>query len=205
MLVVRCRCWYWAEFRDSPTQDEFNAVKLKQAIKCESVKGFAWIPDPDAKRAWKIEGPTAHAVAVRKIGEWIANEARFLLPIVLVPYPGHATVSPGRHRFRGSPTRQRRSGRRPVPESGGCASLRGAAAVGPRAGREPPSESESSVPYESGETSRGAVLLVDDVLTTGGHMRAGARVLRDAGCEVVGGICVAHATHEAQRQPVRRS
>jgi hypothetical protein len=33
------------------------------------------------------------------------------------------------------------------------------------------------------------VVLVDDVLTTGGHMRAVAAFLTDAGAEVIGGVC----------------
>jgi hypothetical protein len=42
------------------------------------------------------------------------------------------------------------------------------------------------------------VVLVDDVIATGGHMRAAAAYLVDCGADVPAAVCVAHATYDDQ-------
>ncbi len=180
-------------------QADYNANKLIKSIKGDAINGYADIRDVDG--TWIRVNSQSSEPAYRLFRNWAARRLAQLNlgPAVLVPVPSSACTAFDRVT---TPVRMARAIEQASPA--------GQAAVGQWLRFNEPMQSS-----RSGGTRRRAalrenlrlseafapasVVLVDDVKTTGAHLKACADVLRDAGA-IVETVIVAGTTVWNQHQ-----
>lgn len=174
-------------------QAEYDAMKLVQALKGKAINGYATLKKVSG--AWVTFTAEKPEPAFDLWGEWAVTKAKELLPKggLLVPVPSSDCLQLG-------------------------ADSKGRALVDAITQRDPRfylaealcwarkfAKSSEGGPREvdilfdnirvSTEHEKLEVILIDDVVTTGGHLIASARALRWAGHPVKNAICVAHTVH----------
>lgn len=204
-FFVHSYCAYYTRPREAPPQhqDTYHAIKFIKAIKRYDFSGYAWIPA--GGRARRLDESTKHLACdwfgeVAALGLWLPPGA----PVVLVPIPSSVATNPGMV-LDSAPCRlataiaQRRQGVYVEPLLWWLEPMQSARSGGSRDGRFLASH------LMVGQSSHdGAVaVLIDDVITSGGHMQAAEYVLRGSGLEVLYGVCAGRRTLVEEEQSFR--
>ena len=190
-LDVYCCCTY----RTSPprlwTDRDFAACKLIRALKGEPLSGWANIPV--ARERIRLDASNS-ATAVDVFGRLVAASFHWpsrLMSLVPIPNslntvfsdstPRTKTLADALSRHAAAPSDLNVADvlrwREPMPSAHAWASARY------------PEQLYPNLRLIRALQWQSPVLLVDDLLTTGGHMRAAAAFLEDQGATVFGGVC----------------
>ena len=195
-LPVYCFCWYRTG-DGKRNQSEFDATKFIKAVKGKTFRGWADIPVPGL--GVRRLRPENAADAIAWFGYFVADRIRINGPVYLVPFPdSKCSLGGGRppDTLPLARAASRRLGKdapvldvlrwtRPMPSCHDEGGSRDPDVLYPRL--------EVLSDWHGRE---GSVVIIDDVLTSGGHLRAGARVLSDYGFEVEAALCVGRTTQE---------
>lgn len=196
-LKVFCCCTYRTSGRDW-TQRDWAACFFIKALKNKPLKGYARVPLPDGTQAY-LDNTTA-ANAPEWFAEIVAKRIRWhtLGPVALVPIPDSSCAL-------GNPA---------VPRTLAMANaladrLRDRAVVSDilRWNAARPSVHQAGGTRDPGllyarlRLARPAAIdrrsvLIDDVLSSGGHLQAAAAFLSRHGSDIAGGICAGRADNE---------
>lgn len=198
-LLVVCFSSYLATTDLVWRGEDYDANKFVHALKGEQISGYAWIP---------VCG-TQYRLTNANLGdaaEWLARmvckhlqDRGLRLPLAAVPVPNSACTTashtkPRTLRLADAISRLIDGRTKTVDclrwkKNLGSASKMG----GPR---------DTDILYRNLRMKMGSlkrssrVLLVDDVMTSGGHLRACARKVRESGAQVVLAVCGGRTTYE---------
>jgi len=183
-------------------QEDYNAYKFVRAIKGRSISGYAWIPVGNLQRRLREINKDAAL-------EWFAEMAAPALtgsqPVIDLPQPIALVPVPGSDCTIGSPSAGRTAVlatalAKRIPSAVVWDGLRWLNA------KTPASQGGSRDPdvLLANLVALGyvpaATLLVDDVLTSGAHLRTAAAELASKGSKVYGAVCAGRTVHD-QSEP----
>jgi len=193
-------CCTYSTLRRQRTQEQWAALHFVKAIKGLPLKGYAYVPLPEGDRAYLDHDTSSLAAswfgrmaAARltwdRIGRFSAvpvpdaacgvsaARAPRVLPLadalVRALAPGRATVLDVLRWVKPMPTAHQAGGTRDPQELYGRLRL-----------------ALPTLPQDGAN-----VVLVDDVLASGGHLRAAAAFLNDCGANVIAAVCAGRADH----------
>lgn len=208
LKVLSC-CTYSTAYR-TRTQEQWAALQFVRAIKGKPIKGYVHVPLPGGERAHLDAGSAAQTVRWFGIIASTRIAWRGDRPIALVPIPDarcalHTAAIP---RARGLAEALAAS----LPQGKACVlDVLRWAEVMPRAhasgGTRDPQELYSGLRLTTRTLPADGrdVILIDDVIASGGHLRAAAAFLVDCGARVLGAVCAGRAddTDAADADPFR--
>lgn len=201
-LLVVCFSSYLAS-TDLPWRaEDYNANKFVHALKEEQINGYALIPTCGTQNRLTNANLGDAAVWFASMVRNYLRDAGVGLPLAVVPVPNSACTTASRTTPRTLRLADAVSsvihGRTKTVDclrwkkDLGSASRMG----GPR---------DTDILYRNLHMKTGSlqlksrVLLVDDVMTSGGHLRACARKIRESGSKVVLAVCGGRTTYEQNR------
>jgi hypothetical protein len=194
-LLVRVHCGYpsYADMGEAWNDDDYTAYKFVQALKGHPIKGYATLRRPNG--AWTRITAEAPAPAFDHFGEWGAAQVAALgfEEGWLIPTPSsdclHLDHDPKGRRIAQAIAKRLR-GFEVAEALHWDVQLPKASEGGPRdVGTLLDNLRVGNV------TPRRPIVLVDDVITSGGHLLACARALRGFGHQVGHAICAAQTVH----------
>lgn len=194
-LTVVSICSYLADrYPEGNPGRVMEACKFIKAIKGKKpVVGYAWIPVRGQQK--KLEQPNrdrAIAWFGQMAADWLA--ANVTPPYSLVPVP-NSSATTTRHRPRTALLAQAVSAATGQPALDVLRWHQDLGAASEHQGTRDPETIFGNI-REIAPVPRGRVVLVDDVLTTGGHVRAVAAFLRQKGAVVRRAICAGRTVHD---------
>jgi len=180
-------------------QSTWNALKFVKAIKGDEIRGFAYVPVPIGGQARRLEEANKDN-ALRWFAEMVSSKWNMKPLRILVPVPGHLGDS-------AAVVRASRQWRLAAELATLCPAATASALVhwtkpieSARSGGErDPRRLRERVAEIAPPSSTAPVLLIDDVVTSGGHIIACAWALMDAGYKVEAAMCVAQ-TVDVERE-----
>lgn len=179
--------------------DEWDAMKMVKAIKGDPVNGWATIPLTNG-RTFRLEESTRDGV-FDAIAEHAIAKARHLMPTptvwAFVPVPSSKST-PGSDCSSTPTHRLARALAAQMGEYGvfhdvlrmkvACESAR-------KGGTRDPKEIYDNLQLLTAPNAK-AIILVDDVLMSGGHLRAARALIEENGGRVSAAMCAANTIHE---------
>ena len=205
-IPVLSRCNYLTfvqETGDAWRNEDHNASKFVKAVKGDELNGYAYVPVAGEQR--RLSNSNRDEVygwwAV-----WAADQIQSCCSeggILLVPVPGHADTV-GKAATTGAPARLAEALAAALRERAGVYDvLRWDQVMVPARKRKGPRDAEVLLSHLrlDGEVPGRPVVLVDDVCTTRGHLRACATALAERGVEVVLAMCAGRTTWEQTADP----
>src|SRR5258708_4293182 len=207
MPITVFSCCTYSTLRRSRTQEQWAAVHFVKAIKGLPLKGYAQVPLPGGERGYLDQDTVRFAPDwfVRMAVTGIDWECRSTRPMTLVPIPDAACdVSV----LRPAKVARLASGLASAlaPKTASVLDVLRWAKPMPTAhqagGTRDPQELYGRLRLALGKLPPeiGSVILVDDVLASGGHLRAAAAFLADCGAEVVAAVCAGRVDDSRDRQ-----
>ncbi len=182
-------------------QDDWHAMKFNKAIKGEQVNGFAWVPTPDG--SLKVN-ETLKENAFIAFGRWGRKQLELLgvQTGVLVPIPSSSKVDFASDCPPWKLARALAAGTQGRFTVLPCLAWAEAREPGHVTGRRKTTyEVEQLLITNAADLQGKRLILVDDMLTKGAHMRGTANFLRARGATVEIGLCAGRATHEQAANP----
>jgi Phosphoribosyl transferase domain len=197
-------CCTYSTLRRSRTQEQWAALYFVKAIKRQPLRGYASVPLPDGTVAHLDERTCAQAPS------WFAQMAATRIPWapglrVLVPVPDAACGLSDDHVSKTVPLARALVAALPPGKATVRDVLRWAKAMpsthqagGTRDPQELYGRLRLAVPLSLDGSD---VILIDDVMASGGHLRACAAFLRDGGANVVAAVCAGRADDTEPSNP----
>jgi hypothetical protein len=204
LKVITC-CYYFTSVGEEVewTDDDYNANKFVKALKGKPIKGHAYVPVEGQKLCLNQEN------AGDALG-WFAAMIASAVPrnkdakrLGFVPVPSSTSTTTKANCARTTTHRMARALADKYEKAQGVDLLRWKKAMIP-ASQGGPRDPEELFPNLElvGKVDNGVrYILVDDVLTSGGHLQACAAKLRQAGATVRLAVCAGRST-KTQRVPV---
>lgn len=190
------------DYRTTPWRNEDHQVhNLVMVVKREAISGYSWVQRPSGA-THKLKGGDENIV-LEIFGHWGARLIATSIPgdVHLVPIPSSKQV------HFGADTTTARMAQAVAQRSGGRISvrpiLRFRAPLTPARQGGPRDVATLRASLECSEHSlTGRFILVDDVATSGGHMKAAAQFLRGLGATVEEAIVLGRTVQEQVRDPL---
>lgn len=203
-LSVACFCSYLASIISGWRQSDWDAYKFVHATKGNPVRGYASIPVVGRRRRLNSSNAASAATWFGEMVENYLDSEGIRPPFGLVPIPTSSFTKS----TPGSPTTAKLA--KAIAQQVG----QGAKAVDClRWKKVLPSASKQGGPRDARtlydnlllirDLEPGPHILVDDVLTGGGHMQACTAFLEEKGATVILGVCAGRTVHEQPRDPFR--
>ena len=196
-LKVFCCCTYRTSGRDW-TQRDWAACFFIKAIKNKPIKGYARVPLPDGTQAYLDKTTAASAPAW--FAEIVAKRIRWhtLGPVALVPIPDSSCTLGSSKAPRTLAMATALADR--LPHQAMVADILRWNDAQPSAhqagGTRDPELLYSRLRLAGAPVTDRRSVLIDDVLSSGGHLQAAAAFLSRHGSDVAGGVCAGRADNE---------
>jgi hypothetical protein len=204
-ISVHTFCRYLTSVGGTPWRNaDWTANKLVKVLKGDTFKGYfdLTLPNGQERRFTQANAkdvlPVVHAVMAKMVRDAAPNR----LPVSLVPIPNSSVTTVGSDAFR---TRTLADGIATASGDGIVAVpaivFTSAQTPSHKGGSRDPEYLQSQMKLAA--KVRTPVILMDDVMTTGAHLIAAARLLREQGIDVLAAVAFAEATPEQEESVFR--
>lgn len=199
-LDVVTLCAYLTDVGCDWREDDYKCQKMVKSLKGESFKGyFTHGRPPRIKKYYQVDSEEFLSVAGNIIGNSIYSN--FGAGTTIVPIPNSWVINSRSSEFR---TKRIAQAAAITAKAGVTPCLEFSSPQTPthKGGTRDPIEIEKHYRVNF-PTPLGRVVFLDDVFTSGSHIKAATWKLKSLGCVISGAICFARATKEQEEKPIK--